>query len=159
MGSVQCLSFSRGSKFLAAGRADGIVHVWDVKQQKCALQLTEHVGTVTSVAFTPDGQILASSCMSGELLLHTTDAIKKAKLHSPSLAPITCLDFACQAVQDPVLACSTDAGLVHVWCLQDMTTGESFPNLHKGAAAAVRFADGFGNLLHQRWSRRQLGPH
>lgn len=33
MGSVQCLSFSRGSKFLAAGRADGVVHVWGVKQQ------------------------------------------------------------------------------------------------------------------------------
>ncbi|BDA47869.1 probable POC1 centriolar protein homolog A [Coccomyxa sp. Obi] len=81
MGKVQCLSFSRGSKLLAAGCADGFVHVWDVKQQKRELRLTEHVGTVTSVSFTPDGQILASSCISGELLLHTMDGIKKAKLH------------------------------------------------------------------------------
>ncbi len=33
MGEVSCLSFSRGSKLLAAGCLDGLVHVWSLNQQ------------------------------------------------------------------------------------------------------------------------------
>ena len=80
--------------------------------------------------------------MSGELLLHTTEGIKKAKLQSLNLAPITSLAFAPLAVQRPVLACSTKAGALQVWSLHDSRPGEKYPNLHKVRfqATALQFA-------------------
>jgi WD40 repeat protein len=33
---VTCLAFSKGSKHLAAGCSDGVVHLWDLKRQACA---------------------------------------------------------------------------------------------------------------------------
>ena len=33
MGAIGCIAFSRGSKLLAAGCTDGLLHVWDLKSQ------------------------------------------------------------------------------------------------------------------------------
>lgn len=87
--------------------------------------------------------------MSGELLLHTTEGIKKAKLQSLNLAPITSLAFAPLAVQRPVLACSTKAGALQVWSLHDSRPGEKYPNLHKVRfqATALQFAKKKASLV------------
>ncbi|EIE18287.1 WD40 repeat-like protein [Coccomyxa subellipsoidea C-169] len=147
MGEVSCLSFSRGSKLLAAGCLDGLVHVWSLNQQERVLRLIDHVDAVTSISFSPDGRTLASSSVSGQLLLHNTEGIKKARLQSRNLAPITCITYAPLSFEKQLLACSTRTGAVEVHALNELRPGEEHPNLHKGPAAAVRFVDGMGNLL------------
>jgi WD40 repeat protein len=43
---------------LASASADGTIGIWQNNKMRC--QLTGHVGSVTAIAFSPDGQLLAS---------------------------------------------------------------------------------------------------
>ena len=54
--------FSPDGKLLAAGSGDDIVILWEVETRKKAATLDGHVDGVDSVAFSPDGKILASTC-------------------------------------------------------------------------------------------------
>ena len=47
-------------KFLARGRADGSVNVWDVTTGKRAYSLSGHAGPLIFLAFSPDGRFLAT---------------------------------------------------------------------------------------------------
>jgi len=89
---VMGIAFSPDGKTLAVGSCgrrtpdemkcdfqQGEVHLWDVKTQRRVQTLAGHVDVVGSVAFSPDGQLLASdsclktsvdaTCLSGEIRL------------------------------------------------------------------------------------------
>src|SRR5262249_10462231 len=59
-GPVTSLAFSPDGETLAAGSANGTVHLWDVPTHRQITALTGHTGAVTLVAFSPDGKALAS---------------------------------------------------------------------------------------------------
>jgi WD40 repeat protein/tRNA A-37 threonylcarbamoyl transferase component Bud32 len=55
-----CLAFSPDSERLAAGE-DGDVRIWDLAERRLLLTLHGHQGSIWSLAFSPDGQRLASA--------------------------------------------------------------------------------------------------
>ena len=59
--SVASWAFSPNSAILASGATDGTVNLWDIGIGQNIAILDGHVGKVNSVAFSPDGKIIASS--------------------------------------------------------------------------------------------------
>ena len=57
------LKFSPNGKLLATGNADGHIKVWDIQSQHCIFEMRREgrLNTVSQLAFSPDGQHLASS--------------------------------------------------------------------------------------------------
>ncbi|MBH8553140.1 serine/threonine protein kinase [Nostocaceae cyanobacterium CENA357] len=60
LGSVNALSISPDGKTLASGD-DKIIRLWDLNIKKLLASLSAHSQNVTSVAFSPDGKILATA--------------------------------------------------------------------------------------------------
>jgi outer membrane lipoprotein-sorting protein len=58
--SLCCVAFSPDGRLLAAADWNGIVTVWDVATGQPKLTITDHTAGVLSVAFAPDGAMLAT---------------------------------------------------------------------------------------------------
>ncbi|KAL2673907.1 hypothetical protein Neosp_012352 [[Neocosmospora] mangrovei] len=73
------LSVTSTGKLLASGSADGTVKVWDIftvlspdpppAEEECSSSLGDYVSRITSLSFSPDGQILISHSEEGETKL------------------------------------------------------------------------------------------
>jgi WD40 repeat protein len=57
---VNSVAFSPDSELLASGGDDGIIHIWDRTDGRCA-HLEGHAGGVNDLCFSPDGKLLASA--------------------------------------------------------------------------------------------------
>jgi WD40 repeat protein len=60
-GGGTCLAFNHDGKLVASGSWNGKVHVWDLNSGKELTSLQAHLRNVTSVAFSPTGNRLATS--------------------------------------------------------------------------------------------------
>ena len=85
---VNCLAFNPRSLYLAAGRADGKITIWNVAGRRRQYQLKGHSGEVFSVAFSPDGRYMASGAK-GEILLWS--AANRGILHKIRTSNISCV--------------------------------------------------------------------
>lgn len=57
---IYSLVFSICGRYLATGSADYNVLIWDLQHGQLVASLTDHNGTVHSLCFSRDGNILAS---------------------------------------------------------------------------------------------------
>jgi WD40 repeat protein len=60
------LAFSPDGRLLAWGAADKVIHVWDLEARKEVHGFPGHLSTVSLLAFTRDGRVLAASSKNGE---------------------------------------------------------------------------------------------
>ena len=58
---VRSLAFSPDSRLIAAGEENGGLRLWDARDGTLVRALDGHVGRVDCLAFSPDGQLLASA--------------------------------------------------------------------------------------------------
>jgi WD40 repeat protein len=73
---VTAVAFDAGGQLLASGGVDGNVRVWDAthRRRKPLRQLSARMGPVRSLAFSPDGAVVAAGGISGLGLWSATDA-------------------------------------------------------------------------------------
>ena len=68
--AVLCLTWSPGSRYLAAGGADAVVRIFDLHKRQLALALRGHASAVRAAAWSPNEVHVASAGAGGEILLH-----------------------------------------------------------------------------------------
>ncbi len=57
---ISCLAVSQDGRFLAAGTARNLIHLWDVNSGQKLGILRGHVSGLAGLSFSPDGKTLAS---------------------------------------------------------------------------------------------------
>jgi WD40 repeat protein len=68
-GHTTCLRFNRRGDYLASGRVDGTVVVWDLETMGVARKLRGHRAAVTSLSWSRCGQYLLSACQGWRAVL------------------------------------------------------------------------------------------
>jgi len=67
---VLSLTWSPGSRYLAAGGSDNVVRIFDLQKRTQALTLRGHRAAVRGVAWSPSEVYVASSSDAGEIVVH-----------------------------------------------------------------------------------------
>ncbi len=57
----QCVKFHPNCNYVATGSSDRSIRLWEVNSGSCVRIFTGHYGAIYSLAFSPDGRILASA--------------------------------------------------------------------------------------------------
>ena len=68
-GVVSQIAFVDGGQLLAGASTDQTIHLWDTRTWRLAGQLRGHGSAVVALAASPDGALLASGAMDGEIKL------------------------------------------------------------------------------------------
>ena len=104
---------------MAFGSGDGLVWLWDIRAGKIARTMSGHRGSVTDVAFSPDGGAIGSISYDGTgILWSTADGTQIRTLHSTTGA------LSSESI-DPTgtsLAVGAVDGAVEIWSLADILT-------------------------------------
>lgn len=60
---LQCVNFHPNGMYLATGSSDKTIRVWSASEGKTVRLLVGHTGMIYTVAFSPNGQYIASAGM------------------------------------------------------------------------------------------------
>lgn len=125
---IVALTISPSSEFIATGSSDWTTEVWkitDTEPLRMGMDLEDplwilkgHAGTVTSVAFSPSGKILASGSADQRVRLWDIATGKLIHTFSSHTSKISALAFA----KDDVLASGSSDGTVFIWALNKIVS-------------------------------------
>ena len=72
---VQAVAFSPDDHFLAIGDELGVIRIWDLKLDKPDHEFTGQKGRISSLAYSPDGKLLASASLDRTIQMWVTDQL------------------------------------------------------------------------------------
>jgi WD40 repeat protein len=116
--AVRSVAVSPGGRHVAIGRANGALQIIDVDARSVLSNKDAHRGPVWAVAFSPDGQTLASGGEDRQARLWSAADLKPGPLLEESAHEIRTLAFAPDGHR---LASGSVAGLIRIW---DTKTGD-----------------------------------
>lgn len=132
------LAVGPGGRFLAAGRADGIVLLWDVSDGRQVRVMSSRLGPVAGLAFSRDGRLLASCGADHAPGVWETATGQELLAPEGHGGPATCVLF---SPDGRALLSGGGDGLAFVWALNGQ--GRDAP----ARAARLTTAD-----LDKRWN-------
>ena len=94
-GATLALAWMPNGSYLALGDRDGTILIWDARKAEPVTKLEGHTAAVTSVSFSFDGRLLASTCRGGSIRLWRTDTWEAvARFEAPvTSGPVSGLRF------------------------------------------------------------------
>ncbi|KAK4129421.1 SWD1-like protein [Parathielavia appendiculata] len=115
-GHSTCVRFNRKGDFLASGRVDGTVVIWDLETMGVARKLRGHSKNITSLSWSRCGRYLLSACQGWKAILWDLQTGKRhrevrfrAPVYGAELHPWNHLQFAAALFEDqPMLVDITD---------------------------------------------------
>ena len=124
---IVALTISPSNEFIATGSSDWTIEVWKVKETELLSEpdlgdplwiLRGHAGTVTAVAFSPNGKILASGGADQRVRLWDLTTGQHLHTFSNHTSKISAVAF----VRDDVLASGSSDGTVFIWNLDKIVS-------------------------------------
>ena len=124
---IAALTISPSGEFVATGSSDWTIEVWKVTDTEPLKEtdlgdplwiLKGHAGTVTSVAFSPSGKILASGSVDQRVRLWDLTTGQHLHTFSNHTSKISAVAFA----RDDVLASGGSDGTVFIWDLNKIVS-------------------------------------
>jgi len=150
-GLVSCLAYTPDSGYIATGGDDGRVKVWNANSGYCFKTFTHHTAPVTSVLFSPAGNVVLSC--SGDGTVHCYDLVRY-RLFRTLTAPVAC-QFGGMCMDEKgelVMVAAVEPFVVYVFALQ---TGRLLDVLsgHGAPIAEVGFSNSLSLLLSASWDK------
>jgi RNA polymerase sigma factor (sigma-70 family) len=142
---VGAMAFSPDGKFLAAAMQDreASVVIWEVGTQKQQIALTQRVDDFLSVAWSPDGKVLAAGHDSGWVGLYDVQASKLiATLDMKDSGDITALAFAPDGKTLAAAGSGGDPSKVLLWDVASRKVTAELKEQTLGVSALAFTADG-----------------
>eukprot|EP01017_Pseudomicrothorax_dubius_P024493 TRINITY_DN2602_c0_g1_i2.p1 TRINITY_DN2602_c0_g1~~TRINITY_DN2602_c0_g1_i2.p1 ORF type:complete len:371 (+),score=30.17 TRINITY_DN2602_c0_g1_i2:159-1271(+) len=136
---TNAVAFTSNSQFLASGGNDGIVKLWDLKRRALSNSFKSHLAGITSVAWNGNDTILASSSLSGDIILHNVSSgIPIANFTQKNSQGVRMVRYATQ--RKNVLASAGNDGTVQLWDITARSTIVSFTGAHSSRVSAIAFS-------------------
>ncbi|KAK4105692.1 SWD1-like protein [Parathielavia hyrcaniae] len=109
-GHSTCVRFNRKGDFLASGRVDGTVVIWDLETMGVARKLRGHSKNITSLSWSRCGRYLLSACQGWKAILWDLQTGKRhrevrfrAPVYGAELHPWNHLQFAAALFEDQAM--------------------------------------------------------
>lgn len=147
--NVDCVAFSPdGLKLASCGRrpspvpgefsiwGPGEIRIWNLETEAPLVSLTDESHSATCVAFSPDGQLLASGHSSGEIALWYAESGKSFRKLLGHAADVTSISFHPSGLR---LASSSSDGTIRIWDTYSAQT-KCVLKEHRGTVSSVEFS-------------------
>jgi WD40 repeat protein len=133
--AVRAIAFPQGGSRILIGLSDGVVIEWDDDDQCARCHLQGHQGTVSSVAFSPDGSHVTGCADGVAFVWEASNGRVVHKLEGASGA-VTAVAFSPDGSR---VATGSDSGAVVVW---EVESGRALRHLqgHQGTVGSVAFS-------------------
>ncbi len=135
-GSIFSVALSSNGELLAAGTANGAIHLWQAKSGAILFIYKGHTDWVRSIAFSPDGNIIASGSEDGTIRLWEVNSSGCLKVLQGCIGMIFSVAF---SPDGTLLASGGDDQMIHVW---EVSSGHCLKTLqgHTGRIWSVTFS-------------------
>lgn len=158
--AILALTWSPGSRYLAAAGSDAVVRIFDLQKRSQALVLRGHRAAVRGVAWSPSEVYVASSSDAGEVVVHRVQGSvsKVAKVeHPPSIrdgdggSPPALGALQWAPFHPSLLAVGASDGSVAVWSIRPSAEADLPPQHvfcdHTGACTGLQWSPVNQHLL------------
>ena len=161
--AIHAITWSPGSRYLAAGGSDAVVRIFDLQKRAQALALRGHRAAVRGLSWSPSEVYVASSSDAGEIIVHRVQGSVAAVARIEHPAAEGMVRPGLGAVQwapfhPSMLACAAADGGVAVWEVKpNAPTGPPQPDRARVPCPDVTMAH-----VHEAnvgYRQRQTGLH
>ncbi|NET61323.1 MAG: hypothetical protein F6K47_35905 [Symploca sp. SIO2E6] len=158
--SVNSVSFSPDSKFLASGSSDDTIKIWNLEEGEEPQTLSEHQDLVSSVSFSPDGKFLASGSGDKSIKIWNLEEGGEAQTLSGHRSSVSSVSF---SPDGKFLASGSWDKSIKIW---NWEKGEELQTLsgHRSSVSSVSFspdskflASGSGDKSIKIWNLEEGG--
>ena len=136
---INSISFTSNSDKLGCGALDGSVRIWDLRKKEVTASFNHHTDSVSCVAWNCTDQQIASSSLSGEIVMHSLlTKVAVANCKQRGSAGIKVIQFS--PFKKQMLGAGSENGSVYIWDTNTRTVASSFMNAHNSPVTGLAFS-------------------